>query len=424
MFGRLLEAEMSKKCTPRYGAKHILKSKCTKHLSFGPLLEVAMSKKCTPLWREAHFQVKMYKARHSWTTFWKLRCRKSARRCGAKHISKSKCTRHTSSGPLLEVEVSKADVALIGAKRISKSNVEKTAEFGALLDVRMSFCVAGTRDSASCQKWAKRKGFVAVSITTTTTLHYSTLRFTLLHYLQLHHTTLQLQLQLRYTTLITLHYTNYITLHYTTLHYTNYNQNYSFNYNYTTLHYTEYITLHSITPHYTTPHHNNYNYSYNYATLHYTRVHYITLPYITLHYTHYKCNCNYTTLSTLHHNYNYNSTTLQLQLHYTTLHPAVVGEVTKHNSNVLQPPLSPSVGSLCHPWFTTTNLSYRFPILKLPPPPCAVLVNSITVKYLSPLIIIFSTNSSSLKLILATIPDLPRIAAQTFTQRLLGVQLA
>ena len=27
----------------------------------GPLLEVEMSKKCTPLWREAHFQVKMYK---------------------------------------------------------------------------------------------------------------------------------------------------------------------------------------------------------------------------------------------------------------------------------------------------------------------------------------------------------------------------
>ena len=26
--------------------------------------------------------------------FWQLRCRKSARRCGAKHISKSKCTKH------------------------------------------------------------------------------------------------------------------------------------------------------------------------------------------------------------------------------------------------------------------------------------------------------------------------------------------
>ena len=43
------------------GAKHISKSKCTKHTRFRPLLEVAMSKKCTPLWREAHFQVKMYK---------------------------------------------------------------------------------------------------------------------------------------------------------------------------------------------------------------------------------------------------------------------------------------------------------------------------------------------------------------------------
>ena len=35
--------------------------------------------------------------------FWKLRCRKSARRCGAKHISKSKCTKHTSSGPLSQL---------------------------------------------------------------------------------------------------------------------------------------------------------------------------------------------------------------------------------------------------------------------------------------------------------------------------------
>ena len=39
--------------------------------------------------------------------FWKLRCLKSARRCGTKHISKSKCTKHTRSGPLLEVTMSK-----------------------------------------------------------------------------------------------------------------------------------------------------------------------------------------------------------------------------------------------------------------------------------------------------------------------------
>ena len=39
--------------------------------------------------------------------FWKLRCRKSERCCGAKHISKSKWTKHTRLGPLLEVVMSK-----------------------------------------------------------------------------------------------------------------------------------------------------------------------------------------------------------------------------------------------------------------------------------------------------------------------------
>ena len=48
-----------RKSARRCGAKHISKSKCQKHQGFGPLLEVAMSKKCTPLWREAHFEVKM-----------------------------------------------------------------------------------------------------------------------------------------------------------------------------------------------------------------------------------------------------------------------------------------------------------------------------------------------------------------------------
>ena len=32
-------------------------------------LEVEMSKKCTPLWREAHFEVKMYKTPQPRTTF-------------------------------------------------------------------------------------------------------------------------------------------------------------------------------------------------------------------------------------------------------------------------------------------------------------------------------------------------------------------
>ena len=97
-----------RKSARRCGAKHMSKSKCTKHHMVGPLLEVAMSKKCTPLWRGAHFQVKMYKTPHVRTTFGgsDVDFRKSARRCGAKHISKSKCTKHTMFGPLLEAQMS------------------------------------------------------------------------------------------------------------------------------------------------------------------------------------------------------------------------------------------------------------------------------------------------------------------------------
>ena len=58
-----------RKSARRCGAKHILKSKVLKTGGLGPLLEVEMSKKCTPLWREAHFQVKMYKTHHVRTIF-------------------------------------------------------------------------------------------------------------------------------------------------------------------------------------------------------------------------------------------------------------------------------------------------------------------------------------------------------------------
>ena len=121
-----------RKSARRCGAKHISKSKVLKTGGLGPLLEVEMSKKCTPLWREAHFQVKSVKNWRSRTTFgswdvkkvhavvarstfrsqnvqsttcsrhfWRFRCRKSARRCGAKHMSKSKCTKHQGFGPFL-----------------------------------------------------------------------------------------------------------------------------------------------------------------------------------------------------------------------------------------------------------------------------------------------------------------------------------
>ena len=192
-------------------------------------------KNCTPLWREAHVQVKMCKTPQLRSTFrscdvekvhagvarstfwsqnvqntpgsdhfWKLRCRKSARRCGAKHISKSKCTKHLSVGRLLEVEMSKKCTPLWREAHL-EVKMYKTP------GIRTTF---GGSDVASLHY---------------TTLHYTTLQLQLHNYTPLHFTTLHYT-KLHYTTL---HYT---TLHSTTLHYTALPS--------TTLHY---ITLHSTT---------------------------------------------------------------------------------------------------------------------------------------------------------------------------------
>ena len=273
-----------------------------------------MSKKCTPLWREAHFHVKMYKTHHCRTTFgswdvkkvhvvvarstfrsenvqntpgpdhfWQLRCRKSARRCGAKHISTSKCTKHTIVGPLLEVEMSKKCIkcTLLWREAHFEVNMYKTphvrATFGGsdvekvhAIVARSTFRSQNAKNTrGSDHFWMFRCRFAS--------LHYTTIHYTTLHYTTLHYTPLQRQLH-NYTPLpsTTLHYTklHYITLHYTSLHYT-------------TLHYTTTTTtqLHSTTPHYTKLH---------YTKLHYTTLHYTTLHYIPLHSTtpHY----NYTTL--------------------------------------------------------------------------------------------------------------------------------
>ena len=132
------------------GVKHISKSKCIKHLSVGPLLEVDMSKKCTRLWREAHMEVKMHKTHNARTTFgsgdvekvqaivahstygksqctnrfWKLRCRKSARHCGAKHISSQNAQKTSVSDHFWKLTCRKS-ARHCGAKHISKSKVFK-----------------------------------------------------------------------------------------------------------------------------------------------------------------------------------------------------------------------------------------------------------------------------------------------------------
>ena len=77
-----------RKSARRCGAKHISKSKCTKHTILGPLLEVAMSKKCTPWWRKAHFEVKMLKTPGVRTTFGSSDVLSRGRRKGLRTFAK------------------------------------------------------------------------------------------------------------------------------------------------------------------------------------------------------------------------------------------------------------------------------------------------------------------------------------------------
>ena len=188
-----------RKSARRCGAKHISKSKCTKHHMFAPLLEVQIWKKCTPLWREAHFEVKMYKPPHVRATF--------------------------RGSDLEKVH------AVVARSTFRSQNVQNTR--------------------GSDHFWRFRCRFASLRVIT---LHY-TLHYTTVHYTTLHSTTLQLQLHnytpLHSTTLYKLQYTtpHYITLHYTTLHYTtlytplhdNYNYNYTTTLHYATLHYTTQI---------------------------------------------------------------------------------------------------------------------------------------------------------------------------------------
>ena len=281
------------KSARRCGAKHISKSKCTKHTRSGPLLAVEMSKKCTPLWREAHFQVKMYETHHSRTTFgssdvekvhavvarstcrsenvqsttcsrhfWKFRCRKSGRRCGTKHISKSKCTKHTSFGPLLEVEMSKKCTPLwreahFQVKMLKTPGVRTTFGRSDVASLHYTTLHYTTLHSTTLRSTTLHYITQHYNYNYTTTLHYTKLHYTTLHYITLHSTTL-----------------HYITLHCTTFHYTSLH--------YTALHYTTTTTtttqLHSTTRNYTTLHY----ITLHYTTLHYTPLHYTTLHYITL----------------------------------------------------------------------------------------------------------------------------------------------
>ena len=166
-----------RKSARRCGAKHISKSKCTKHTRFGPLLEVEMSKKCTPLWREAHFQVKMYKTPQLSDHFWKLRCRKVHAIVAAKQISKSKCTKHTMYGHFWRSDVEKVH-AVVARSKFRSQNVKT-------LGVRTTF---GGSDVEKLQDITLH--YTPVHYITLHTLHYTPVRSTntKLHCTTLHYT--------------------------------------------------------------------------------------------------------------------------------------------------------------------------------------------------------------------------------------------
>ena len=199
-------------------------------------------KNCTPLWREAHLQVKMYKTHHSRTTF------------GSWDVEKVHAVVARSTFPSQNVQ-STPRLDHFWKLRCRKSARRLWFEVN-MLKTRGVWTTFGGSDVASLRF---------------TTLHYITLHYTPLHSTTLHYTTLHntttTTTQLHSTTL---HYTklHYTTLHYTTLHST------ALHYttlHYTTLPST---TLHYITQHYT-PLHYNYNYTttLHYNTLHYTPLH-------------------------------------------------------------------------------------------------------------------------------------------------------
>ena len=100
---------------------------------------------------------------HSWT----LRCRKSARRCGAKHISTSKCLKKPGGSDHFWRFRCRKVHAVVARSTFRSQNVKNTR-------VRTTF---GGSDIASLR-------FASLDYTT---LHYTTLHYTTLHYTPQHY---------------------------------------------------------------------------------------------------------------------------------------------------------------------------------------------------------------------------------------------
>ena len=263
-----------KNCTPLWREAHFEVKMLSRHHRFGPLLEVEMSKKCTPFVARSTFPSQNVQNTLFSDHCWKLRCRKS--RCGAKHISNSKCTVQNTPGSdhFWKLRCRKS-AHRCGAKHISKVKMYKAhhvrTTFG---HARFAWQAQGIVHLVKSEQNVR----VLWHFQLQPPLNHTTLQYT----------TPQLQLQL---------HLHYIPVHCTPLHPLQSPTLHSITLNYATLHNT---TLHSITLNYATLHN---------TTLHSTTLHYITLHYLPLHFT----TLHYTTL-------NYTTTTTATTLHYTPLH--------------------------------------------------------------------------------------------------------
>ena len=118
-----------------------------------------MSKKCTPLWREAHFEVKMYKAPQCRTTFGSCDVEK-VHAVVARSTCRSQNVKTPGVRTILDVQMSKKCTPFWGEAHFEVKMLKKTRGSDHFLEAQM------------------------------TTLHYITLHYTPLHYTTLHYTPL------------------------------------------------------------------------------------------------------------------------------------------------------------------------------------------------------------------------------------------
>ena len=204
-----------KNCTPLWREAHFEVKMYKTHQVLGPLFgSWDVEKACTPLWREAHFEVKMYKTHQLRTTFgsWDV---EKVHAVVARSTFRSQNVQSTRS---VRTTFGSCDVekvhAVVARSTFRSQNVQNTR--GSDHFWRFRCRKSGTPlwreahflSKSKCTKHTMlRDHFWQVPDVASLHLQHYTTRYTTLHYTTLHYTTLH-----NYTTTLGLH------SHYTTLH--------------------------------------------------------------------------------------------------------------------------------------------------------------------------------------------------------------